>query len=347
MIRRRDPIEQDEHGRKGPQGCQHCPRPVAPQTRAAGEVVQEFARWNQNPGNKARSCHENSQQQITIGHQQKDRAKNNEPVEAAGDAKGGEPSGFGSRPRRTLTLFDAENVSFDAVLESPAAAAIFLRSIHATSGGALLIPKLVHDIADPVRSRALLSDEEAGQAGDSTVLRIAEFGAELLEGDGNYRGAEIASLLLAEVRHALPSKLEETGLWRVLAAQGEPPRSKKEKRTVAGFPDFFVRTMRRGAGIREGRTRWSSTNGEILQRCTDSARALLSGPLLNNPHWHLRIVRCAWHFLEPGVESVRLPPDAGCDPVSLCERVEEIHAAYRKLGGEHPIKTECEEVMSL
>ncbi|MGA2138722.1 MAG: hypothetical protein ABSH14_07670, partial [Verrucomicrobiia bacterium] len=222
--------------------------------------------------------------------------------------------------RRCDLLAGAAQGLAGTTAEDPSIGAHLLQQVHARPGGALALKPLAHQLR--------LAANEAN------VLRLARLGEELVAEDRDGRGAELASLLLIELLLIYPAPNEDSPLWSLLA---------KEEPNGSSVPRFFVALLRRAAALRRARRCWRAREVLVADRCAAAARELLGRSPLANPHWHLFVVRCVRHLLEPGAAAVRLPAGSGCSLESLCERVEEIHAVYRKGAVEKSAETILEE----
>jgi len=218
-------------------------------------------------------------------------------------------------------------------------AAEVLRGLAASSDGVLAISLITRDAA-----RSL--DKEMA------AMRVAQIGLALLSGEGVRDGAWIAARLLAEVMCVFPhsggppeSMIPETqeteftatgcrlhrgeggALWRILC--GSPTEPEK-----ALFPRFVARVLQMAMALSEERRKWTERDGEFLARARDAAEALLGGPMLADPHWHLFYVRTVDSLAQHPLADFHLPNCGQWSARELCARLEQVFAAYEEVGSD-------------
>jgi hypothetical protein len=245
-------------------------------------------------------------------------------------------------------------------LTHPARAARFFKELHAMPDAALVMPRLVHDLAScpPVAG--------VGST-DSRSLWLAALGEQLLDDDGGNAGADIASAILSEV---IASALhggsggelepaahgEASPLWQLLASEGTlaaPQANAEGKQGVssvqASFPRFLVRLSRRAASLRANRCSWSPAEGRIIERVTEAVRVIWNRPPSVYSDWHRLLLRSLAVFLGSDASANQLPVGAGCSLIELCRIADEIRVARERqdLGPGDPLRADFERVFSL
>ena len=226
------------------------------------------------------------------------------------------------------TLLGTESDSSIGFTSNPKSLSRVLCAIYASPGGQLVCKKMALMVADSVSSAVptqLNIESEFGSGLES----LSETCLQLLEGDREFMGAVIVSLILLEILHAFPvgpvaqesSAVESNPLWFVF--------SSRQAHSDECLASVLAELTRKVMAVE--RDRESPSRARALRNLRVLLRKLISRPELNAPEWQLLVIRYLKHLLSAGSD-VAMPRGTGVDIASLCCLVERIYLSYGKKG---------------
>ncbi len=218
------------------------------------------------------------------------------------------------RLARCDLLRQAESGFAGTPLDDIARAALLLKNLRRSPDADLVLPRLCRGLV-------------AARSG-AGIIWLATLGARLLDDDPDSAGAEVSSLLLAELiasvrGPAMDGTLENSALWGLLAAEtpGDEP---------AGGPRWIFRLCCRAAALQENAPDASRFEQLLVDRVLSAATAFWGGPPLVTSAWQRLLLRCLELFL--CFDSPQDPLPSGCGLARLSAHALRVREALEQQG---------------